>query len=109
MRSAVIVLVKCGKDRFKRNDMHVIIVLDQSPKTIGHTVYSADNVFILIKRAVFRGTTLNLFPEFLRKFSTGSCIVIRIYRTLFLAGKIKGYAADFDVSITQIFGVNVVR
>ncbi len=100
MRSAVIVPVKCGKKRFKRNDMHVIIFGAQGPVAIRNTIYGADNVFILIKRAVFRGTTLNLFPEFLRKFSTGSCIVIRIYRTLFLAGKIKGYAADLDVSIT---------
>ncbi len=40
--------------------MHVIIVLAQSPKTIGHTVYGADNVFVLIKRAVFRGTKKGL-------------------------------------------------
>ena len=72
MRSAVIVLVKCGKERFKRNDMHVIIVLAQSPKAIGHTVYGADNILVFIKRSVLGGAVLNLFPEFLRKFSTGS-------------------------------------
>ena len=71
MRSAVIILVICSKERFKRNDMHVIIVLDQSPKTIGHTVYGADNVFILIKRSVLGGAVFNLFPELLRKFSPG--------------------------------------
>lgn len=65
--------------------MHVIIFGAQGPVAIRNTIYGTDNVFILIKRAVFRGTTLNLFPDFLRKFSTGSCIVIRIYRTLFLA------------------------
>ena len=31
------------------------------------------------------------------KLSTGSCIVIRIYSLLFLAGKVKGYIAYLDV------------
>ena len=89
--------------------MHVIIMLAQGPVAVRNTVYGADNVFILVKRAVFRGTALDLFPEFLRKFSAGSCIVIGIYCSLFLAGKIKGYVADLDVPISYILGVNVVR
>ena len=80
--------------------MHVIIMLAQGPKAIRNTVYGTDDIFILVKRAVFRGTALNLFPELLSKLSTGNCIVIGIYRPLFLAGKIKGHAIDLDVPIT---------
>ena len=80
--------------------MHVIIMFAQSPITVGDTIYGADNVFILVKWSVLRGTALDLFPELLRKFSSGSRIVIGIYRPLFLAGEIKGHAADFDVPIT---------
>ena len=80
--------------------MHVIIVLAQSPKTIGHTVYGADNILVFIKRSVLCGAVLNLFPELLRKFSAGRYIVVGIYHPFFLAGEIKGYVADFDVSIT---------
>ena len=99
MHTAVIVFVKYGKKRRKLNDMHVIIFGAQGPVAIRNTVYGADNVFILVKRSVFCGTALNLFPELLREFFTGNCIVIGIYRPLFLAGKIKGYVADFDVPI----------
>jgi len=80
--------------------MHVIIMLAQSPEAIRHTVYGADNVFILVKWSVLRGTALDLFPEFLCKLSTGGCIVIGIYRPLFLTGEIKCHVADFDVPIT---------
>ncbi len=80
--------------------MHVIIFGAQGPVAIRNTIYGADNVFILIKRSVLCGAVLNLFPELLRKFSAGRYIVIGIYHPLFLTGKIKGYAADFDVSIT---------
>ena len=100
MYTAVIVLVIGGKKRRKLDDMHVIIVGAQGPVAIRNTIYGADNIFILVKRAFFCGTALNLLPERLRKFSTGSCIVIGIYRTLFLAGKIKGHVADLDVPIT---------
>lgn len=81
------------------NGMHVIIVTAQNPKAIRHTVYSANNIFIFIKRSALGGTALNLFPELLRKLSTGSYIVIGIYCPLFLASKIKCYVADFDVMI----------
>ena len=80
----------------------------QSPITVRDTVHGADDIFILVKRSVFRGTVLDLFPELLCKLSTGSCIVISIDCSLFLIGKIKGYAADFDVSIASIFGVDVI-
>ena len=99
MYTAVIVLVIGGKKRRKLDDMHVIILGAQGPVAIGDTVYGADHVFIFVKRSVFRGTALNLFPELLRKFSSGSCIVIGIDCTLFLAGKIKGYVADLDIPI----------
>ncbi len=79
--------------------MHVIIVLAQCPIAIRNTIYSADNVFVFIKRSVFCGTALDLFPELLRKLSAGGFIVIRIYRPLFLTGKVKGYIADLDVPI----------
>ena len=72
--------------------MHVIIMLAQGPKAIRNTVYGTDDIFILVKRAVFRGTALNLCPELLSKLSTGNCIVIGIYRPLFLAGKIKSHS-----------------
>jgi len=79
--------------------MHVIVIGAQGPVAIRNTVYGADNVFIFVKRSVFRGTALNLFPELLSKLSTGRCIVIGIYCSLFLAGKIKGYVADLDDSL----------
>lgn len=69
--------------------MHVIIVLDQSPKTIGHTVYGADNILVFIKRSVLCDAVLNLFPELLRKFSAGRYIVIGIYRPPFSQAKSK--------------------
>ena len=75
MHTAVIVLVIGGKKRRKLYDVHVIIVGAQDPVAIGDTIYGADNVFILVKRSVFRGTALDLFPELLRKFSSGSRIV----------------------------------
>ena len=100
MHTAVIVLVIGGKKRRKLDDMHVIIVGAQGPVAIRNTIYGTDNVFILVKRAVFCGTALNLFPELLSKLSTGRCIVIGIYCSLFHAGKIKGYVADLDVPIT---------
>ena len=80
--------------------MHIIIMLAQGPEAIRNTVYGADNLFILVKRSVLRGAALNFFPELLSELSTGSRIVIGIDRSLFLAGKIKGYVADFDVPIT---------
>ena len=100
MHTAVIVFVIGSEKRRKLNDMHVIIMFAQSPIAVRHTVYGADNVFILVKRSVFCGTALNLFPELLSKLSTGRCIVIGINRTLFLAGEIKCYVGDFDVAIT---------
>ena len=99
MHSAVIFFVKCSKKRFERNDMHIIITLAQGPVAIRHTIYGADDVLVLVKRSVLRCAMLNLFPELLRKFSSKKCIVIRIYYTLVLAGKIKDHIADFDVLI----------
>ena len=87
MRSAAIVLVICSKERFKSNDMHVIIVLAQSPKAIVHAVYGADNILVFIKRSVLCGAVFNLFLELLRKFSAGRYIVTGIYHPLFLAGE----------------------
>ena len=66
MHTAVIVFIEGGEPRFKLYDMHVIIMFAQSPIAIRNTVYSADNVFVFIKRSVFRGTALDLFPELLR-------------------------------------------
>ena len=99
MHTAVIVFIVGGKKRFKLYDVHVIIMLAQGPIAVGNTVHGADNVFIFVKRSVFRGTALDLFPELLRKFSAGRCIVIGIDCSLFFAGKIKGYVADLDVPI----------
>ena len=99
MHTAVIFLIIGGKKRRKLDDMHVIIIGAQSPVAIWDTIYGADNVFILVKRSVFCGTILNLFPEFLRKISSGRCIVISICCSLFLAGEIKGHIANFDVPI----------
>ena len=100
MNAAVIVLVIGDKKRRKLDDMHVIIVGAQGPVAIRNTVYGADNVFILAKRSVFCGTALDLFQKLLSKLSTGRCIVIGIYCSLFLAGKIKGYVTDFYILIT---------
>lgn len=99
MHTAVIVLVICSKKRFKLNDMHIIIMLAQGPEAIRNTVYGADNIFILVKRSIFCGTALDLFPELLRKLSAGSRIVIGIDCSLFLAGKIKSHFSDFNISI----------
>ena len=99
MHTAVIVFVIGGEKRRKLDDMHVIVIGAQGPVAVGNTVYGADNVFILVKRSVFCGTALDLFPELLRKFSSGSRIVIGIYRPLFLAGEIKGHVTDFYISI----------
>ena len=49
--------------------MHVIIMFAQSPITVRHTIYGADHVFIFVKRSVFRGAALDLFPELLGEFS----------------------------------------
>ncbi len=76
--------------------MNIVIIGAQSPKTIGHTVYGAEDVFILVKRSVFRSASFNLFSEFLRKFSAGSCIVIRIHRPLFLTGEIGFYKPKIE-------------
>ena len=100
MHTAVIVFVIGSEKRRKLDDMHVIIIGTQGPVAIGDTIYGADNVFILVKRSVFCGAALNLFPEILSEFSAGHCIVIGIDCSLFLEGKIKGYVADFDVPIT---------
>ncbi len=40
---------------------------------------------------------MNLFLLHITRIITERCIVIRIYCPLFLAGKVKGSIADFDV------------
>ena len=100
MYTAVIVLVIGGKKRRELDDMHVIVIGAQGPVAIGDTIYGADNVFILVKRSIFCGTALNLFPELLGELSAGSRIVIGIDCSLFLTGEIKGHITDFDVPIT---------
>ena len=99
MHTAVIVFVIGSEKRRKLDEVHVIIFGAQGPVAIGDAVYGADNVFILVKWSVLRGTALNLFPELLGELSAGSRIVIGIDCSLFLAGKIKGYVADLDVPI----------
>ena len=96
---AVIFFVICGKKRFKRYDMHIVVILAQSPKAIRRTVYGTENIFIFVKRSVLGCTAFNLFPELLRQFSSGCCIIIRIYSSLFYAGKIKYHIPDFDIMI----------
>ena len=98
---SVIFLLVCRKEHFQRDDMHVIITLTQSPKAVRHTVYGADNIFILVKRSLFCGAVFNLIPELLCELSTGSYIKIRIYSLLFLVGKVKDYIACLDVMITK--------
>ena len=100
MYTSVIVLVIGSEKRRKLDNVHVIIIGTQSPVAIRNTIYGADNKFIFVKRSVLRGAALNFFPELLSELSTGSRIVIGIDRTLFLAGEIKCYVADFDVPIT---------
>ena len=54
MHTAIIVFVIGSKKRRKLDDMHVIIIGAQGPISIRNTIYSADNVFILVKRSVLR-------------------------------------------------------
>ncbi len=97
---AVIFFVIFCKKRFKRYDMHIIVSLAQFPKAIRWSVYRTENIFIFVKLSVLGCAAFDIFPELLRQFSSGCCIIIRIYPSLFYADKIKCYIADFDILIT---------
>ena len=56
-----------GKMKCHRNNMHIIAMLTHSPKAVRHTVYGANNIFILVKCFVHCGAVLDLFPKLLRK------------------------------------------
>ena len=79
--------------------MHIIVTLTQSPKAIRRTVYGTENIFILVKRSVLGRNAFNLFPELLRQFFSGRCIIIRIDSSLFCIGKIERNISDFDILI----------
>lgn len=96
MHPAVIFFVICSKKGLQVNDMYIIVVSAQGPIAVRHTVYGADDIFILVKRSVLGCAFFNSLPKLLRKPSSGSRIVIRIYYPFFLTGEIKGYLADLD-------------
>lgn len=57
--SVVFFLIGC-KEHFQRNDMYIIIGFANLPKAVRHTVYGADNIFILVKRSLLCGAVLLL-------------------------------------------------
>ena len=98
---------KCDK-YIKALIEHGLVI--KAPGENGHTKYLPVNTYLTLwykclltavpnPNGSFGEDVFNLIPELLCKLSTGSCIVIRIYSLLFLAGKVKDYIAYLDVMI----------